>query len=197
MFLSVCLSLRKSDITFDLLDGCEQNFQGPLNSSQVIFGLVTQSPGPSGSGPDPKKGGLCQIYLLWMFWGRWVVSHLFGIRIMRRTKLWEHNFNFGPMAQENGAERRGWLGGQTKFLEFQYFFMKGTPAKIWPRSHLVLCNFLIPRTPRAPVVTPGPGRVKIKSQNWGFLWKELPPIWWLVKVCIFHNKKMHVCLILF
>ena len=53
---SGCLPLRKSAITFDPLEGSARNFQGSLTSSQVIFGRVTWTPGPSGSGPGPKKG---------------------------------------------------------------------------------------------------------------------------------------------
>ena len=58
---SVCPSPRKSAVTFDPLDGSARNFQGLLNSLQVIFGQVTRTPGPSGSGPDPKKAGLCYL----------------------------------------------------------------------------------------------------------------------------------------
>ena len=61
---SGCLPLRKSAITFDPLEGSARNFQGSLTSSQVIFGRVTWTPGPSGSGPDPEKGGFCRIFLL-------------------------------------------------------------------------------------------------------------------------------------
>ena len=60
VFVYVCpcvqrLSARKSAVTFDSLNGSVQNFQGLLNSSQVIFGQVTRTPGPSVSGPDPRK----------------------------------------------------------------------------------------------------------------------------------------------
>ena len=67
---SVRPSLRKSAVTFEPLDGSARNFQGPLNSSQLIFGRVTRTPGPAGSGPDPEKAGFRQIYLLRGFWGR-------------------------------------------------------------------------------------------------------------------------------
>ena len=44
------------------------NFQGPLNSLQVIFGRVIWTLRPSGSGPDPENGLFRQIYLLPGFW---------------------------------------------------------------------------------------------------------------------------------
>ena len=131
-FLSVCLcvcvsvrlSLRKSAVTFEPLDGSARNFQGPLNSSQLIFGRVTRTPGPAGSGPDPEKAGFRQIYLLRGFWGRGVVSHLFGIGTTRQTKRWERNFDFWPTAGENGAGRRGWPGGRQKFWNFNIFYKR-------------------------------------------------------------------------
>ena len=128
---SVRPSLRKSVVTFDPLDGSAQNFQGPLNSSQLIFGRVTRTPGPAGSGPgpagsgpDPEKTGFRQIYLLRGFWGRGVVSHLFGIGTTRQTKCWERNFEFWPTAGENGAGRRGWPGGRQKFWKFNIFYKR-------------------------------------------------------------------------
>ena len=60
----VCGSMQKTAVTFDLLDAPVRNFEGPLISSQVISGRVTQTPGLSGSGPDSEKGGFCKIYLL-------------------------------------------------------------------------------------------------------------------------------------
>ena len=132
------------------------NFQGHPNSLQVIFGQAVWTPGPSGSGPDPEKWVFCQIYLLPGFWGRGVVLHLFGIGTTRQTKCWERNFDFWPMAGENGAGRRGWPGADKNF-GISTFFIKGTPAKIGRQSFSVLCNFLIRRTPRAPRVPRGPG----------------------------------------
>ena len=142
------------------------NFQGQPNSLQVIFGQAVWTPRTSGSGPDPEKAGFCQIYLLQGFRGRGVVSHLFGIGTTRQTKRWERNFDFWPTAGENGAGRRGWPGGRPKFWNFNISY-KRDPPKIRRWSLLVLCNFLIRRTPRAPGVPQGPGRVKIKSQNRG------------------------------
>ena len=121
---SVHLSLQKSAVTFEPLDGSAQNFQGPLNSSQLIFGRVTRTPRSAGSGPDPEKARFRQIYLLQGFWGRGVVSHLFGIGTTRQTKRWERNFDFWPTAGENGAGRRGWPGGRQKFWNFNIFYKR-------------------------------------------------------------------------
>ena len=134
------------------------NFQGHPNSLQVIFGQAVWTPGPSGSGPDPEKWVFCQIYLLPGFWGRGVVLHLFGIGTTRQKKCWERNFDFWPTARENGAGRRGWPGGDQNF-GISTFLIKGTPHKIRRWSLLVLCNFLIRRTPRAPGVSQGYPRV--------------------------------------
>ena len=122
--VSVCPSLRKSAVTFEPLDGSAQNFQGALNSSRVIFGRVTWTPGPPGSSPRPGKAGFRQIYLLRGFWGRGVVSHLFGIGTTRQTKRWERNFDFWPTARENGAGKRGWPGGRQKFWNFNIFYKR-------------------------------------------------------------------------
>ena len=122
--VSVRPSLRKSAVTFEPLDGSAQNFQGPLNSSQLIFVRVTRIPRPAGSGPDPEKARFRQIYLLRGFWGRGVVSHLFRIGTSRETKCWERNFDFWPTAGENGAGRRGWPGGRQKFWNFNIFYKR-------------------------------------------------------------------------
>ena len=166
--VSVRLSLRKSAVTFEPLDGSAQNFQGALNSSQLIFGRVTRTPGPAGSGRDPEKAGFRQIYLLRGFWGRGVVLHLFGIGTTRQTKRWERNFIFGPRPEKTGPE--GGAGrGPDQIFGISIFLIKGTPAKISCLSLFVLCNFWIRRTQRAPRVPLGPGGVKIKSHNWGIL----------------------------
>ena len=109
--LSICLSPRKSALTFEGGNGSARNFQGPPNSLQVIFGGVTRTPGPSGSGPDPEKWGLRQIYLLRGFEAGGVVSYLFGIGRTTPTKCWERNFDFRPSAKNNGASGRGLPGG--------------------------------------------------------------------------------------
>ena len=38
------------------MDGPAQNFQDPLNSLQVIFGLLTRTPDPQVQAQTPKKG---------------------------------------------------------------------------------------------------------------------------------------------
>ena len=131
-------------------------FRAHLTTLQVIFGRMTRTSWPSGSGLYPEKGGFYQIYLLWGLWGRGVVSHHFGIGTRRQRKRWERNFDFWPTAQENRAGRWGWPGGQPKFWNLNFF--KGTPSKIGRRLLFVLCNFLIRCTPRAPRVPSGPGR---------------------------------------
>ena len=79
------------------------------------------------------------------------MSHLLGIGATRQTKCRERNFDFCPTARENRAGRRGWLGGQPKFLNFNIFYKKPPP-----------CN-------RAP------GGGKIKSPNWaGCYRRDLP-----------------------
>ena len=55
VYLGVGLS-KKSALTFDSVDGPAQNFQGLLNSLQVIFGWVTRTQGPSGRAWTPQKG---------------------------------------------------------------------------------------------------------------------------------------------
>ena len=52
--LCACASPQQSQITFDILVGWQPNFQGLLNFSQVIFGLVTRTRGPQGG---PRKWG--------------------------------------------------------------------------------------------------------------------------------------------
>ena len=97
--LSVCATPQKSCITFPSLELSSPNFQGHLNSSQVIFGRVIPTTGPSGSGPDPEKWGLRQIYLLRGFEAGGVVSYLFGFGRTTPTKCWERNFDFPPSAK--------------------------------------------------------------------------------------------------
>ena len=150
------------------------NFQGQPNSLQVIFGQAFWTPGPSGSGPDPKKWVFCQIYLLPGFWGRGVVLHLFGIGTTRQKNVGSGILIFGPRHEKTGPE--GGAGGRgDQNFGISIFFVKRTPPKIRRRSLFVLCNFLIRGTPRAPGVPQGPRRVKIKSQNWGIFIEGIPP----------------------
>ena len=92
------------------------------------------------------------------FWGRGVVSHLFGIRTMRQTKRGEQNFNFRPTPQGNVAHRQGWRGGGAANIWNFNIYYKRDPPKIRRQLLLVLCNFMIRRISRAPRVPPGPGR---------------------------------------
>ena len=152
--LCVCASPLQSQITFDMLGGWQPNFQGLLNSSQIIFGQVTLTPGTSGSGPDPEKAGFCQIYLLRGFWGKGVVSHLFGIGTTMRTKRWERNFEFWPTAGENGAGRRGWPGGRPKFWNFDIFYIIDPSLSQAPVA-LGFMQLFDPKHPAGSRGTPG------------------------------------------
>ena len=153
---SVRLSLQKSVVTFDPLDGSARNFQVSLNSSQLIFGRVTRTPRPRGQARTQEKrvsaksissggfgaGGLCRTFLESGQRGKQNVGS--GILI------------FGPRPEKTGPEGGAGRGADKNF-GISTFFIKGTPAKIGRRSLLVLCNFLIRRTPRAPRVPRGPG----------------------------------------
>jgi len=123
----VCATPQKIIITFEPAHRMGRNFLGHPNSSQVIFGRVTRTPGPTGSGSDPEKGGFRQIYLLPGFSSCGVVSYLFGIGMTRATKRWERNFEFWPSAGENWAGRCGWAGLRKKFWNF-HFFHKRDPC---------------------------------------------------------------------
>ena len=93
---------------------------------------MTRTPGPTGSGPDPEKWDFCQIYLLPGFWGRGVILHLFGIGTTRQTKHRERNFDFWPMARENGPEGWAGRGGQPKFWNFNISYKKDPSLNKWP-----------------------------------------------------------------
>ena len=121
----VRVSLRKSAITFEQLNGLARNFQDPLNSLKVIFVRVARTRRSAESGRDPKKAGFRQIYLLRGFWGREALSHLIKIGTTRRAKCWERNFDFLPTAGENRAGRQGWLGGGPKLWNFNILYKKG------------------------------------------------------------------------
>ena len=140
--MSVRLSLRKSAVTFEPLDGSARNFQVPLNSSQLIFGRVTRTPKKRVSAKSISSrgfgaGGSCRTFSESGQRGKQNVGS--GI------------LSFGPRPEktvpENGAGR-----GANKNFGISTLFIKGTPAKIGRWSLLVLCNFLIRRTPRAPPV---------------------------------------------
>ena len=118
--LCACASPQQSQITFDILVGWQPNFQGLLNFSQVIFGLVTRTRGPQGQARTPKMGvpaksiysggfgagGWCDNF---SELGRWPKQNV-GSRIL----------SFGPWPKKTGPEGRAGQG-TTKILEFQHF----------------------------------------------------------------------------
>ena len=152
---SVCpcirVSLRESAVTLRPLDGSAQNFQGLLYSLQSNFWAGAL--GPAGSGPDSEKASFRQIYLLQGFWGRGVVSHLFGIGTTKQTERWEPNFDFWPTAGENAAGRPGWPGGQLKLWKFKHFLLKGPQLKLGANHFLFYATF-DPTHPEGPAGTP-------------------------------------------
>ena len=113
-------------ITFEPSDGFAWNFQGHPYSSQVIFGQVVWHRWLAGTGPGLENGHFCQIYLLRGFWVWGVVSYLFGIGRTKQRVCWERNFEFQPLAGNNGAARQGWPAGQRKFW-ISGFFNKSDP----------------------------------------------------------------------
>ena len=150
---SVCLSLRKCAATFEPLDGSAQNFQVPLNSSQINFWAGDPDPGARGVRPGPRKsgfppnrgfgaGGSCRTF---SESGQRGKQHV-GSGIL----------SFGPRPEKTRPEGGAGRGADKNF-GISTFFIKGTPAKIRRWSFSVLCNFLIRRTPRAPRVPRGPG----------------------------------------
>ena len=119
--LSVCASPQKSAITFERDVGSARNFLQRPHTWRVIFGRVTRTPGPNGSGPDPEKRGLREIYLLRGFRTGGVVSHLFGKRRTGPTKCWERNFDFLPGPGTNGPGSPGRSGRRQKFWNSDFF----------------------------------------------------------------------------
>ena len=179
--LCVCPSLRKSAVTFEPLDESAQNFQGPLYSSQLIFVRVTRTPGPAGSGRGPRgQAGTPKKRVS----AKSISSGGVGAGGSCRTfsesgQRGEQNvgsgiFSFGPRLEKTGPEGGAGREADQNF-GISIFLIKGTPAKIRCWSLFVLCNFLIRRTSRAPRVPLGPGGVKIKSHNWGILYRRDPP----------------------
>ena len=96
------------------------NFQGQLNSSQVIFGRVIWTPRPSLT----PKSGFSAKSISYQSFGAGELSDTFLEMGGQGKKCWEEFFYFGPRARENRA-------------------IKGTPSKIRGWSLLVECNFLI------------------------------------------------------
>ena len=146
--------------------GWQPNFL--LNSSHVIFGRVTRTPGPSGSGPHPEKGGFCQIYLLRGFWGRGLCC------IFSESGQWERNFEFWPTARENGAGRQSWPGGRPKFWNFNISYKRDPPENRAPVTFGFMQHF-DPTHPEGSRGTTGSQEgVNQKSKLGYFLYKEPP-----------------------
>ena len=121
--LCVCASVRlwprKSAITFERDVRSARNFLQHPHTWRVIFGRVTRTPRPNGSGPDPGKRGLREIYLLRGFRAGGVVLHLFGKRRTGPTKCWERNFDFLPVPGKKRARKSGPVLAAPKILEFE------------------------------------------------------------------------------
>ena len=170
-FVFVCPSVhkspRKSAVTLDSLAGPARNFQGLLNSLQVIFGWVTRTPGPRGQARTPKKFVLPNLSPP-RVWGQGGSVTPFQNRDNEVNKTLRAEF----WVLAHGPRKRGQIAGlargQPKFWNFNIFH-KRRPPKIRHWSLLVLCTFLVRCTPKAPGVPRGLGRVKIQSQNWDFL----------------------------
>ena len=83
--------------------------------------------------------------------------------------------SFGPRPEKTGPECGAGQGADKNF-GISTFFIKGTPLKIGRWSLLVLCNFLIRRTPRAPrVPRGGHGRGETQKSKLGFFYRRDPP----------------------
>ena len=129
MSLYVCVSPLQSQLTFDMLVGSARNFQGLLNSSQVIFGRVTRTPGPLGSGPDPKKRVSAES----------ISSEGFGVggsclTFTETGRQGEQNVGsgiliFGLLPEKTGPESRSCRGANQNF-GILTFFIKGPPLNL-------------------------------------------------------------------
>ena len=97
------------------------NFQGPLNSLQVIFGQLIGTLRPSGSGPDPENGLFHQIYLLPGFVGKWVVSYLLRKQEDEANKTLAAEFCFFPLGPRKRGQKVGLARGRPKFWNFNIF----------------------------------------------------------------------------
>ena len=116
---SVCLSIGehyKVKLLLSTWSDCVQIFRVNLIPCKKFLSRLFGPRGPPGQA-QPKKGLLWQIYLLSVFCGRWVMSHLFRNRRMRKIKCFMQNFDYWPAAQENGACRGEW----PKYWNFRIF----------------------------------------------------------------------------
>ena len=154
------VSPLKKAITFDTFDWSAEKFSGstPLFVSNFWAGYLV--PEALGVSLGPQKCLFRQIYLLPGFWGRVVVSYLFGNK-RTRQKGKSGILISGQPPKKKGLEGlglAGWGGGvQPKFCSFSILFIKGTPTKI-RRWFMQLFNF-------DASWPPGPRRVRIKSHN--------------------------------
>ena len=132
---------------------------------------MTQTPRLTGSGPDPKKWVLREIYLLPGFSSEGVVSYLFGICTTRQKNVGSRILIFYPGLEKTGPKGRAGRPGAKNF-GILTFFIKGTPAQMGCGYFLILCNFVVRCTLRAagdPAGGPGP---KIKNWNFNFFYKS-------------------------
>ena len=107
----VHLSPQKRKLTFKQGHITWSSFLGDPNSLQVIFVWVNQTPGPTGSGLDPK-GGSAKSISSQSFRVR-VLSHTFlETRHPGKKKCCERNFEFWSTAREKRAERSSWSARQ-------------------------------------------------------------------------------------
>ena len=137
---SVCLWLLQSQITLDPMARLRSNFQGPLNSFQVIFGRVIWTQRPS---TISSQG-----------FGAWRLCHTFSGRVGQgQTNVGSGILIFSPQPKKReleGGAGKGWF----KCFGILTFFIKGTTSKIRHWLLLVLCSFSIWCTPKVPRGTP-------------------------------------------
>ena len=161
--LSVCPSQRKSAITFEPLDWQAQNFQDPLTSSQIIFGRVTQTPRPSGSSPDPKKGVS----------GKSISSGDFGAWGSCRT--FSESGQVLAHSRRKRSRKAGLAGGRPKFFNFKFFLYKWPPLKLGTGRFLPYATFWsdAPWGPHGYPEAQGGG--ENQKSNLGYFLKKGPP----------------------
>ena len=116
--LCACASPQQSQITFDILVGWQPNFQGLLNFSQVIFGLVTRTRGPQGG---PRKWGFPPNLST-----PGVLAQGGGVTPLRNwdddpNKMLGAEFWVLAHGRRKRGRKAGLAGGPTKILEFQHF----------------------------------------------------------------------------
>ena len=140
--LCLCASPQKSAVTFYSLDRSAQNFWGPLKSLQVIFGRVTQTLGPSGSGWDPKTRGYCQTYLLPGFWAGGSCHNFSESGQLGKPNVKSRNLIFCPPPEKMGPE--GWAG-----LGAIYLLLRILSSRDWFNSYWQSCKICSSGAPRS------------------------------------------------